>query len=199
MKPNTRAAQEKVEPIKSQKDVLNLKRHLKNEPRNLAIFTLGINTALRASDILALKVGDLADVNPGDQFEVKERKTKKRRIVTLNHACYNAIWNYLDQRTNDGSSLSDLQPLFLSRKGSCDPLTPKSLWRLMVTWCDALNLSGNYGSHTLRKTFGYHQRVYHNRSTAELMSIFNHTSERETLDYLCIQAEEIKEIYMTEI
>jgi len=50
--------------------------------------------------------------------------------------------------------------------------------------------------HTLRKTFGYYQRVQLNISVVELLAMFNQSSQRQTLDYLCIQPEEIKLAYM---
>ncbi len=53
-----------------------------------------------------------------------------------------------------------------------------------------------YGSHSLRKTFGYHMRVQHKVSIPILMQIFNHHSQKQTLDYLCVQPDEIKEVYM---
>jgi hypothetical protein len=52
---------------------------------------------------------------------------------------------------------------------------------------------------TLRKTFGYHQRVTFNVGVPELMVAFNHSSQRETLEYLCIQPEEVRSIYMNEL
>jgi hypothetical protein len=46
----------KVEPIKSEKDIRNIKKHLVDKPRDLAIFILGINTNLRASDLLKITI-----------------------------------------------------------------------------------------------------------------------------------------------
>ena len=60
-------------------------------------------------------------------------------------------------------------------------------------------MKGNYGSHTLRKTFGYHQRVTFGVEIPQLMVTFTHKSQRQTLEYLCIQDEEVKSIYMNEI
>ena len=71
-----------------------------------------------------------------------------------------------------------------------------SVNRLVKDWCRAINLRGNFGSHTLRKTWGYHQRVTVGTGIPELMVAFNHSSQRQTLDYLCIQPEEIKDAYM---
>lgn len=86
-------------------------------------------------------------------------------------------------------------PLFMSRKGN-EALTVPSVNRLVKGWCREINLNGNYGSHTLRKTFGYMQRTLLNTSIAELMVMYNHSSQRQTLDYLCIQPDEIKNAYM---
>jgi integrase len=90
----------------------------------------------------------------------------------------------------------DSDPLFGGQRG---PLTVPSVNRLVKQWCRAINLKGNCGSHTLRKTFGYHQRVTFGRGIPELMTVFNHRSQRETLDYLCVQPDEVKSLYENEL
>jgi len=74
-----------------------------------------------------------------------------------------------------------------------------SVHKLVKGWCGEINLKGNYGSHTLRKTFGYQQRVHFGVGLPELMVCFNHSTQKQTLDYLCIQPEEVKNIYMNEL
>jgi integrase len=123
-----------------------------------------------------------------DEIELKEQKTHKRRRISLNKASVEAIQTLLKAK--------DDEPLFSGQRGG---LTVPSVNRLVKQWCKTINLKGNYGSHTLRKTWGYHQRVTFGRGVAELMVCFNHSSERQTLDYLCVQPEEIKSIYMNEI
>ncbi|WP_319780026.1 tyrosine-type recombinase/integrase [Maridesulfovibrio sp.] len=71
--------------------------------------------------------------------------------------------------------------------------------KLVKKWCAKLNLKGNYGSHTLRKTFGYQQRVAFGVDIPTLMEIFNHSNQAQTLEYLCIQPEEIKNVYLNEL
>ncbi|MBW1823674.1 MAG: hypothetical protein JRI87_03770 [Deltaproteobacteria bacterium] len=71
--------------------------------------------------------------------------------------------------------------------------------RLVKGWTRALNLRGNYGSHPLRKTFGYIKHTVQGASLPELMVCFNHSTQRQTLDYLCIQDATIRNIYMTEV
>lgn len=178
----------KVEPIRELKDIKAIKRLLKDNPRDLCLFTIGINTNLRASDIRAIKVGQVEGATEGDELVINESKTRKERRITLNKSVCDVVRQYLDS-----VDLSHDDDLFKSQRGT---LTVQSIHRLVKSWCSDINLQGNYGSHTLRKTFGYHQRVQINTSIPELMVMFNHSSQRQTLDYLCVQPEEIKDAYL---
>lgn len=181
----------KVEPIREVTDIAFIKRNLRDKPRDYCLFVLGINTNLRASDLLRITVGQVNDCEPGSELVLKEKKTGKHRRITLNQSAVEAIRFYLE--SPQGLQLGDDDLLFTGQRGA---LTVPSVNRLVKTWCKDARLKGNYGSHTLRKTFGYHQRVQRNTSIAELMVMFNHSSQKQTLDYLCIQAKEIKDAYM---
>jgi hypothetical protein len=67
----------KVEPIRSVKDIRSIKKLLCQTPRDLALFVVGINTNLRASDILGLTVGQVREVGVGEEIVLKEKKTGK--------------------------------------------------------------------------------------------------------------------------
>jgi integrase len=162
----------KVDPIKKLKDIRAIKKLLHDKPRDLCLFTLGINTNLRASDLLRITVKMVRDLKAGDELSLKEKKTGKHRRITLNKAVIAAIQGLLASR-----KYKDKDPLFLGQRGL---LTVSSVNRLVKTWCNQINLKGNYGSHSLRKTFGYHQRVTFNVGVPELMVAFNHSSQRET-------------------
>lgn len=182
----------KVDPIKSLKDIATIKKMLRSDkPRDYCLFVLGINTNLRASDLVSITVGQVRDLKAGDELTLKEKKTGKGRRITLNTSAIEAIQHYLG--SPQGQTLEDEDHLFKSQRAT---LTVQSVNRLVKSWCNTINIPGNYGSHSLRKTFGYHQRVQLNTSIPELMVMFNHSSQRQTLDYLCIQAEEIKDAYM---
>ena len=181
----------KVDPIRKRKDIDSIKKLISDNVRDSALFTIGINTNLRASDLLRIKVGQVRDLKPGDSIELKEKKTGKLRRLTLNKSCIQAI-----QRLLASKSFEDADPLFVGQRG---PLTVPSVHRLVKGWCRAINLRGNYGSHTLRKTFGYHQRVTFGTDIPRLMVVFNHSTQRQTLEYLCIQPEEIKNVYENEL
>jgi len=182
----------KVEPIKELKDIGTIKKLLADNPRDFALFTIGINTNLRASDLLRIKVGMVRGLQPNDSFEIKEKKTKKARRITLNGACIDAIRNLLAS-----APFKDKDYLFRSQRA--EVLIVPSLIRMVKKWCKAINLKGNYGSHTLRKTWGYHQRVTFGTDLPRLMVCFNHSTQRQTLEYLCIQADEIREVYENEL
>jgi integrase len=148
---------------------------------------------MRASDLIRITVGQVRHLRPGDTLEIKEKKTSKNNQLTLNKSCVAAI-----ARLVDNENLKDSDPLFKSQKGG-GPLTVQTIHKLVKGWCRAINLKGNYGSHTLRKTFGYHRRVTFGRGLPELTDLYGHSSQRITLEYLCIQPEEIKDIYMDEL
>jgi integrase len=174
------------------KDIKTIKKLLEKKPRDLALFTIGINTNLRASDILQIKAGMVRGLKPMDEIEINERKTGKARRVSLNQTCIEAIRTLLASRP-----FEDGDYLFKSQRGKV--LTVASVNRLVKSWCKAINLKGNYGSHTLRKTWGYHQRVTFGAGLPELMVCFNHSTQKQTLDYLCVQPEEIRSVYSNEL
>ena len=122
---------------------------------------------------------------------MREKKTGKERRITLNKTVIKTIQRLLGSR-----EYNDDEYLFSSKRGV---LTVPSLNRLVKSWCKTINLRGNYGTHTLRKTFGYHQRVTFGMGLPELMTVFNHSSQKQTLDYLCVQPDEVKSLYLNEI
>ena len=187
----------KVEPIKSEKDIRLIKKMLADHPRNFALFVMGINTNLRASDLSRITVGHVLHVKPGEMFyRLREKKTGKLRDITMNKSVHEAVQSLL--KTMDVSDESAF--LFQSRKGKGKgKLTEGYINELVKGWCREINLRGNYGSHTLRKTWGFIQRTVHKTDIPTLMEVFNHSSQRETLNYLCIQAEEVRDCYMKDI
>ena len=181
----------KVEPIRSKKAILNIKKLL--TPRNHCLFTLGINTAYRANELLSIRISQVRDIQAGDVIELKQSKNQRYRMVTLNRTATQAVRRFVDTHCTD---LSDDDFLFFSQRGKV--LTVPTVTNLVKGWCASVGLSGNYGSHTLRKTWGYWQ---YKRGTPLplLMEAFGHGTQQQTLSYLCIQSEEVKRIYDMEL
>lgn len=189
-------AKKPVEPIRKLKDIENLKRILKSEKsyRNYCLFICGINWALRASDLLSIKVGDVRDLETGQTKAISERKTGKTNYITMNTATREAIDLYLSQRK---TSLEESAPLFLSQKGGA--LEVRSLNRLVQQWTDSINLKGHYGSHSLRKTWGYIQRKEFGTAIELIQERYKHSSPAITRLYIGIEREEVEEINLKAI
>ena len=181
----------KVEPIRDLKAIRTIKKLLAGHPRNYCLFVLGINTAFRAGDLLSITVGQVRNLGVGDHLEVREQKTGKLRRVTLNRAAVDAIQRLLDSR-----EFGDGDFLFSGQRGR---LSVSYVTRLVKGWCREINLKGRYASHSLRKTFGYHQRVTYGVALPVLVELYGHATQRQTLDYLCVQDEEIRDVYMNEL
>ena len=181
----------KVQPIRSLEAIAQIKENLKDQPRNLCLFTMGINTAYRANELLSLTVGQVAHLKAGDLLDVKQSKNDKYRPTAINGVTVSAVQSWLKFHPRAG------QPeamLFLSSRGN-KSITVSALNSLVKKWCAEIELQGNYGSHTLRKTWGYHQRVQNKVSVALLMRAFGHSTEKQTMEYLDVLPEEIKFLY----
>jgi len=185
----------KVEPIRDRKDIALIKKILADRPLDLAMFVVGINTNLRASDLLNITIDHVRGLKPGESFEIKEKKTGKLRRVTMNAACVNAIRPLIEKNSLQ-EAVQGGEILFVGQRG---PVTVPGLSKKVKCWCQDAKLKGNYAAHTLRKTWGYHQRVTFGVDLPTLMECFNHGTQKQTLAYLCIQPEEIKSAFMNEL
>lgn len=199
LKSNKVQKAEAVEPIKNKKDVKKLVEflHITNV-RNYAIVVLGINTLLRAGDLLSLKWNDvLEDENTFKlHFSMTEDKTDKTRKVNLNTSSIGALMEY---KQSLGVKFKFTNYIFKSRKGD-KAIDVKALHKIIKDNCRALNIKGNFGTHTLRKTGAY--RIYVDNVVENpmiisyLQEILNHSSQRTTLRYIGIEAEKITDIFM---
>jgi integrase len=177
-----------VEPIRKLKDVRAIKKLLADNPRDLLLFTLGINNGLRAGDLLNLKTYQVKDLQIGDLITIVENKTKKKNILVINKSSFEALQNFLNS-----TNKNDDEFLFSGRKGD-NPITIPSLNRLIKSWTDAINLNGKYGTHTLRKTWGYIQRTVFCVPIEKITQRYLHASPVITMGYLGLQTQEVEDI-----
>jgi integrase len=188
----------KVEPIRSLVDIGRIKTLLVNRPRDLALFTIGINTPLRVSDLLALSFNQVGEPKPGAYLTIRERRTGRRLKIGLNRTCCRAIDVLVSSRDVIGSPSNRPEGyLFESRRGQV--LLASSVHRLVKSWCKHTGLPGNYGANSLRKTWGYHQFATFGTDLNRLMNFFNHATRRQTLEYLCLQPQDFKNIFEHEL
>ena len=182
-----------VNPIQNPKDILSIKTYLSDKPRDLLLFTLGINNGIRTGDLLKLKVSDLKDLKPGDSIQIKESKTQKVNVLSINKEVHKSLRHFLVTQNP-----KDDEYLFKSRNTTL-ALTVMTVNRMVKSWCRAINLPGNYGAHTLRKTFGYIQRTKFGVGFEVLCRRFNHSSPAITMRYLGITDQEVYSILQNEI
>lgn len=181
-----------VNPIKNIGDIEKVKRHLikNNKLRDYCLFVVGINIGLRISDLLKLRI---KDVWLQDEIRIVEQKTNKTRAIKLNAACRDAVNVYL----NSSQEFAEEDFLFKSRKGDA-AINKSSAHKLINSWCDACRIKGNFGTHSLRKTFAYH--LYMNNAANPqilpyLMRILNHSSQSITLCYIGLEQETVNNFY----
>jgi integrase len=182
-----------VEPIRSLKNIKSISQYLKDNPRDHLLFVMGVNNGLRACDLLRLKVRQVRGLKPGDSFIVKESKTGKENVLVINKTVFKALERYFNS-----VNPSDDDYLFPSRKGN-RPLQSQAVQKLVKKWTSTFNLKGNYGAHTLRKTFGYIQRTVYGVGFEILCKRYNHSSPAITMRYLGIEDKEVHSILMNEI
>lgn len=174
-----------VEPIKDKLQVKAVEEYLASySKRNQLIFAIGVNTGLRVSDILAL---DISDVKNKTYVEIRERKTKKYKRFPLNNKLKQLIREYLKEREQK-YSIGEGEPLFIGKKHH--RLYRSQVYRFLNEACKKLGLKINVGTHTMRKTFGYHH-YKQNNDIALLQKILNHSSPSITLRYIGIDQEMI--------
>ena len=182
-----------VEPIRKAKDVKAISRLLQSRPRDYLLWVMGINNGLRAKDLIRIRYNQVEGSKPGAVINIIETKTGKSNVLVINKAVHKALQAYL----------AEIKPapddfLFKSRKGNSH-ISSQSVGRLVRSWASAINLKGQYGAHTLRKTFGYQQRIRHGAGFEILCKRYNHSSPAITMRYLGIEDREVCELLMNEI
>ena len=197
-----------ADPIKDMQDIFRVSEFLieQNRYRDNMLFIVGINFGLRVSDLLVLRFSDL--INPDcsfrDSFAIIEKKTsntrkaKRNRYISINTAVVEAVTLYLEN--TPGVRLSDYLFRSESNRGGNQnkPIHRNSVDRILKGIGEDLDLRYHMSTHTLRKTFGYHQMVMSGNDPRKLLllqKIFGHSTSAMTLDYIGITLEEIEDAY----
>lgn len=163
-----------VEPIRDKKQIRDVEEYLaKRSKRNRLLFVLGCNSGLRVSDILAL---DVKDVRNKTHIELNEKKTGKCKRFPNNNKLKKLINDFIKDKVDD-------EPLFLSQKQM--RLDRSQVYRMLNKACKASGIDANIGTHSMRKSFGYHHYNQF-KDVAMLQKIFTYSSPSTTLIYIGI-------------
>ncbi|MDK0717047.1 site-specific integrase [Clostridium perfringens] len=172
-----------VEPIRDSNKVRELANYLrKYSERNYIMFIIGTNSGLRISDILNLRVRDVK----GKEFiSIREKKTGKQRIFPMTPILKKELKEYCKDKDLDNF-------LIKSQQGYNKAISRERAYTILREAGETLGLY-NVGTHTLRKTFGYHFYMQY-KDVVTLQKIFNHADPSITLHYIGIEQSHINKM-----
>lgn len=182
-------------PIRRKEDIELLKDYFlqMGEYRDYAMFVVGINTALRISDLLCLKWKDVWNFEKKTyqmHIYVTEHKTGKRNCIVLNDSCQVA----LTQLRKQIKRIKPEEYIFFSGNDRNRHITRNRAYNIIKQAALATCIDGNISCHSLRKTFGYHAWKC-GTPLALLMNIYNHSNIEITKRYLSIEQDDKDELF----
>jgi len=186
-----------VEPIRDLKKITQIKNQLRGQRRyrDLLLFVVGINSALRISDLLSLRIGQFLDEQGQikHRFELHERKRGKRHVVVINNSIKETLQEYLVAYPGIETNPDRFVFFNTKTKNYTASIKRGQAWKFITNICNEVGLRGNFGTHSLRKTWGYHARLQ-GVDLALIMHKLNHSSISTTKRYLGITDEELREV-----
>jgi integrase len=187
-----------TQPIRNNKDLDRFKNYYQTDSynlRNYCLIKIGLNTALRISDILNLKYDDVFDGKKVKKHvTVKEKKTDKVNTVFLNKEVRNSLELYRKELIETDMYKSGNPYLFPSPKKKDTHLSRFQAYRIISNAAKEISEGEHISCHSLRKTFGYHAWKQ-GMDLMTIMLIFNHSSLSITKRYLCIEQDDKDKIY----
>ncbi|QGQ44952.1 tyrosine-type recombinase/integrase [Metabacillus sediminilitoris] len=172
-----------VEAIKDEQQLLTIKSYLKNRSaRDYCLFMLGINTGIRIYDLLHLYVKDFICEETDEIYHFMKSSVHTDPPVYLNKHVRESLQSC---RLEGSLQLHDY--LFKSRKTN-EPITRQQAYRIINEAAKQAGISGSIGTHTLRKTFGYH--AYKKGIAISLIQKrLQHITPSETRQYIGVTKE----------
>lgn len=150
------------------------------------MFNLALDSKLRACDIVALKVGDIAPNGYSThRATIRQKKTGQSVKFDLTEQTRQAVDDYLR-----GASRRPGEFLFIGRYGSPRSITTRQYARLVSGWLAGIGLDPrNFNTHSLRRTKA--TLIY--RRTGNLRAVqllLGHRKIESTVRYLGIEVDD---------
>lgn len=184
-----------TQPIRNTEQLKIFKSYYLSEKpnsRNYALIIIGLNSALRISDILRLTYGDVYDFERSlwkTHIVIAEQKTGKTNRIYMNRKIQKTLKEFMNPDSKDSASW-----LFASQIQKTHPLSRFQAYRIVREAAAFAGLDANISCHSLRKTFGYYAWKQ-GTPPALLMSIYNHSAYRITKRYLGIDQDDKDEVF----
>lgn len=168
--------------------------------RDQAMFLLGVRAGFRISEILSLRLGDVVQFGSiVERVRVERRNMKDKRegrTVLLPPEARHALAVWIEELRLDGYMTAEAF-VFQSRRGVNRPIGREQAWRLLNRAFRDAGLTGNLGTHSMRKTFA--DRIYE-RLDGDLVKTSHalaHKSIASTASYLSFRESEIDEAILS--
>lgn len=185
-----------TQPIRNLVQISKLKNYYYKEKPNLRNYTLiclGINSALRISDLLELKWKDVFDFSKEhflSHLNVQEQKTGKHTRIALNRNALDTLELYRKSLPLWGPELY----LFPGRNPNSH-MCRSQAFRIIKEAGQQLHPQAKLSCHSLRKTFGYHAWKA-GTPPVILMAVYNHSSFQITKRYLGIEQDDKDDVFL---
>ncbi len=169
--------------------------------RDRALFLLGIYTGFRITELLSLRIQDVYQHNHViPRVTVPRRHMKGKyasRSVPLHPLAQLALAAWIAQmpRHFEGAPESYV---FRSREGGNKPISRMHAHRLLREAFDSCEMTGNLGTHSMRKTFAkkVHRRL--GNDLAKTKEALGQKHITATMHYMSFLAEEIDEAILAQ-
>lgn len=121
----------------------------------LALLNTGIDTMLRSSDLLKLKVEDVFDWkgNIKDEVNVKQKKTSNSHLVNLSEKAKQALKKWIKESNKYEDDYIFTMKYSRGKRLRSNPMDRVSYAKIIKKWCEFLHLDPrDYSTHSLRRT-----------------------------------------------
>lgn len=170
-----------VEPIRDKNVYNKIKSDLlKWNEKYYIMFLIGCLLGLRINEILSLRVADVKDKN---DYTFVQSKTGKDITISFNPELKKALKKYC-------AGKDPQEALIPCRDNEYKPLSARQAWGIISTIGQKYKL--HLGTHSMRKTCAYHYYMQtHDLATLKIW--LNHSSERDTLTYIGVTQERVRQ------
>ena len=184
-----------VEAVKTAEQRQQVEAHLADQGAIYAdIWKVGVNTALRISDLLSLTMEDVRTLdteNPA--LNIIEQKTGKPRKIVVNQTALTVMQRRLHEHPND-VWLFQSEAANRDRRAAPKPINRRSVSRVFEKVGQRVAPKVVLGTHSMRKTRGYAMHKA-GRSIESIAKVLNHSSPAVTMRYIGLVQQDIDESY----
>jgi len=158
------------------------------------IWKIGLNTALRISDLLALTMDDVRKLDPAaPALNLVEIKTGKPRKIMINQTCLQVMQRRLAEHAKD-KYLFQSEAVNIDRRKK-QPISRRSVGRVFEKVGQKIAPRLQLGTHSMRKTRGY-AMFEAGRSIESICKVLNHSTPAVTMRYIGIDQRDIDQSYV---